>query len=232
MKYFSIILILLFTPTLVAQSDHENDSIPFFSKAQIEEKLKNKIINSPEKLISFMCCMNHPVSYICPKCGRNTLYTSPNWDWLSNFGKQEFIWNNNGYFEPKYEQEREKAHKYVAHEIRQSREEIPKIKGIHTTLDESEFCKNCSPFIVNPTLYLLTNIEGESCTTKIANISYYDIQLLREFLENNTMISYEEDNNRRNWNKNGIDWNGLRIDENRAKAIERSDRIKELLGIP
>lgn len=208
MKYFLIILmaiVSLFTQKLTAQS---NDTLcPLFSKAQIEEKLKNlSPTKSSSSDFSYWSCMcgystfYSKISYICPICGWETLYGSDSYA----IRKEEFIPNRMGYFEPKFSNN--EAYVIVSRELNILRKEIQKVKGINIFLDESEFCKHCSPYTTNPSLNLIVNINGESNITKTQNVTYTDILLLRNFLNGENLA-----------NKNFKDG-----------YIER---IKELLGI-
>jgi len=198
MKYLFIILIavfsVVFTESIVAQSDNRNDTGAFLSKEQIVEKLKNL----PRKYSAYIgrmcnCYTPRSVSYICQKCGRKTVYgetvhSFSSWDWLMSIGKQEFVQNNNGYFEPKFlavEPSKNEVLRKVVHEIPNCRKIVKQIKGIHIALDETEFCEHCSFDISNPTLHLSTIINGD--TTKTSNISLHDIEILEEFINNNTI---------------------------------------------
>jgi hypothetical protein len=100
---------------------------------------------------------------------------------------------------------------FIKYELTAIQREIQKVKGINISLDESEFCKHCSPFVEEPTLYLSINIGGESDTTKISDFDYMDVRLIHEFLA------------------------GSRVHEdgrgNEYPLIDYIERIKELLGI-
>ena len=190
MKYFPIILIAvagLFPQKLTAQS---NDTVcSLFSKAQIEEKLKclSSTLSLPVFLhwhMSGFCgypTFYSKISYICPICGGETLYGSDSYA----IRKEEFVQSRMGYFEPKSFNYETYA---IVYRFDLFRKEVQKIKGINIFLDESEFCKHCSscsPYTTNPSLNLLVNINGESDTTKTPNVTYIDIQLLRDFLNGN-----------------------------------------------
>ena len=196
----------------MAQDNNGNDTANFFfSKEQINEKLKNVTLSVCSDYYDrgYGTCFCSPtVSYICPKCGIKTLYPSEYEHFMTSFGKQEFVWNKNGgYFEPKFF-DRE-TYIYVLDEIKNCRERIKKIKGIHIALDESEFCKYCSPSIIKPTLYLLVNIDGERYTARTSNITYKDIRLLESFLNDNTVY----------------------IETDKTSSAKYIKRLKELLGI-
>lgn len=59
------------------------------------------------------------------------------------------------------------------------------LKGINIKLDESQFCKKCSPHVEIPRLCFLVNISGTNDTTKVCDINSGDIRLLSEFLSGN-----------------------------------------------
>ena len=190
----------LFTQKLMAQS---NDTVSYlFSKAQIEERLE--YLSSSPTPSSYWSCGNPPfscpiISYICSTCGGETLYGSDSYV----IPKKEFIQNRMGYFEPKFFNY--EAYIIVYREIAKIRKEIQEVKGINISLDESEFCKYCSPYTTNPSLNLSVNIHGEPNTTTTPNVTCMDIQLLHVFL---------------NWNLA------------KTQFTERDiARIKELLGI-
>jgi len=232
--YLLIILIaaigILFTPKLMAQVNKgtdkkkiisskenfeiKNDSIqPLFSKAQIEEKLKYLAETPPPTNLSWgaMCyrvaILPDTISYICPVCGERTAYScGTEWMWETTT-KQSYYFNNSN---SKNIINAEKT-RFLQGELNSCRREIQKVKGVNIFLDESEFCKHCSPFVKNPTLYLLVNIGGESDTTKISNVSYEDIQLIRRFL--NGELVFEGDF--------GIE----------TPLVNHIERIKELLGL-
>jgi|GEM_PF-3106738 len=192
----------------------KNDTIvplfyPFFSKEQIEEKLKNlDTIPFPQYQYSNItygdcfgsCNDGRTISYICPICGNETLYKT-NFEWLSTIGKYAIIKNYR-----EIESSCAAIH-LLRWDIYKYRQKVEEINGVHITLDESEFCMHCSPFVKNPTLYLLTNIEGEPDTNKITKFHFGDIELLRVFLNGN-LVCYSK------------------VSLNCCK-----DRIKELLGI-
>ena len=229
---------LFFTQTVVAQSDSElpkskvisrltlpvgigfNDKVSaiktdtvifLLSKKQIEERLEKLVINPPHIQDNYHKPYFHvwyTVAYTCPKCGGKTFYENPKREWVFDFWKEKFIWN--GYNYVKLVGYDNQTYEYAAYMIRDCRAHLQKIKGIHVALDESEFCEHCSPFIAKPTLYLLVNIEGEPDTTRIANVSPYDIQLL-QFL-----------------NK---DFFHVFINHEKPQTNYYIERIKELLGL-
>ena len=208
MKQLSLILTamigLFFTQTVVAQYDNElpaiktDTAIAMFSKEQIEEKLENLSSNLPPPThwswSPFYCVSVFGIasfSYICPICGTETKYGHDR-AWLGNLGKEEYARNDFGYFEPNYfSPYDDDAVQIVVWRMNQCKHKIKNTKGIHISLDESEFCKYCSPFIKEPKLCLLVNIDGASDTVKTRDISYYDIELLQKFLDGNTFYCDE-----------------------------------------
>lgn len=142
--------------------------VALFSRNQLNQKLKHLSEAPPPKELSYgaMCysIMLPPpmdsVEYVCPVCGEKTVYKktnfSDNWYYISNLLKDEIV---------------------------EYRREVAKIEGVFIKLDESEFCKHCSPNIKNPELYLETNILGESDTNKVKGITLFDLQLIHNFLD-------------------------------------------------
>jgi len=127
------------------------------------------------------------IIYICPICKEETFYkTNASLDyWLHPFGKQIIVENNKIINIEAWSD----THWILREKLNIYKDEVQKIKEIHLALDESEFCKYCSPFVKKPQLYLLTNIEGETDTNKIImNLRYlHSIELLRDFL-NGTLV--------------------------------------------
>ena len=228
MKYLSIVLTavmgLFFTQTVVAQSDSEaseskTDTVSvLLSKKQIMEKLELLPDTLPQSPIPrryyplYSVGGISSIAYICPICGTETKYGHYR-EWLGNLGKEEYTKNDFGNFEPIcfvfYDDD--ENFQIVAWGMKYCKREIQEIKGIHIALDESEFCKYCSPSIKDPKLGLLVNIDGEPDTAKIRNISYYDIRLLQKFLNGKTFY--------------------FEYYDYYAELAYHKKRIKELLGI-
>lgn len=166
---------------------------PFFARKQIDEKLKILAMTPPPKKIiySAMCySMYLPpdrIKYICPFCGEKTIYKG---------GKTDSDWQN--------------LYEILEHGIYTCKRQLNKVEGIHIAIDESQFCKKCSPFIEKPELCLLVNIEGQQDTTKICNITVKDILLITEFLNNKI---------------------SLVTGEGEEPLLDYIDRIQELLGL-
>lgn len=188
MWYLIIIIILtfgfIFTSKISAQTNDKlnknneikskekfeiiNDTIkPLYSKKQIEKKLKHLAETPPPTDLSFgAMCYSISISsidkftYICPICGERTIYNQKKVD------KDEW-WTVKSVLE---------------YGLTSCRREVEKIKGINIRLDESQFCKHCSPDIKKPELCLLVNIGGESDTSKVCDINYLDIRKIQEFL--------------------------------------------------
>lgn len=180
---------------LLNSLDTKDDTIKgMFSKKQIDQKLKRLSETPAPTNLSFgaMCyemvavdTKNH--EYVCPLCGEKTVYKKDK-DKTRFFYIDGLLWN-----------------------LEACRKEIQTVRGINIKLDEKQFCSHCSPKIERPELYLLVNIAGQSDTTRISAISFTDIQLIREFLEDK--LIHRTDN------------------DGETPLIENIARIKELLGI-
>lgn len=70
---------------------------------------------------------------------------------------------------------------FIQYELQDCRNSVPKIKGIDAGLDESQYCKKCSPDIEKPVLCLEYTYAGDTTQQKICDISSNDIEILVEF---------------------------------------------------
>ena len=98
--------------------------------------------------------------YTCPKCGEKTLYSIENIE-NKNEGYQIIGTVNVG--------------------IPNCRRTIKNIKGINITLDESQYCRKCSPDIQSPKLVLIIEHEDGKKHT-VTGITNNDLILISEFL--------------------------------------------------
>ncbi len=178
---------------IIITDDLKDTIIPMYSKKDIEIKLKKLAETPPPDKLSFgakcykMAGAPETASYTCPVCEKVTKHKVKNKS--KDYNKTKLIqWGINA-----------------------CRNEIEKIKEINIKLDESQFCKNCSPDIDEPQLCLLVNINNESDTTKICNINHNDIKLISEFL--NDELKHK----------------GKRDKE--SPLVNYISRIQELLGI-
>jgi hypothetical protein len=140
---------------------------PMYSKKNIEEKLKKLAETPPPQELSFgaMCYAvigpSETASYICPDCGNKTLYKMG-----------EYIYNSDEW----------RRNEIVQMGIAACRKEAEKIKGINFKIDESQFCKHCSPDIEDAQLCLKIHISNSNDTTTVCDINYLDVRLIKEFL--------------------------------------------------
>ncbi len=164
---------------------------PMYSIKDIKTKLKRLAETAPPKDLAFGAkCYSKSMppetaSYTCPECGEKTLYKA-------------------------------KADKYVnmnllSYGLNACRNEISLVKGVNIKLDESEFCKKCSPDVEIPRLCLLLNISNTQDTIKRYNINYLDIRLIREFL--NDKLKH----------KNSFDFE--------SPLVNYIERIQQLIGV-
>lgn len=133
-----------------------------YSKQDIEAKLSYlaktdspQIINHKGAMCYKPASLPKTVDYVCPKCGEKTIYKS----------------NSHS-----------KAVQFIEWELPKCRIIAKRIKGIKIYLDESKFCKNCSPNIETPELCLTVDIKGTDKTKDSSPISSVDLQLIDEFL--------------------------------------------------
>lgn len=165
----------------------EDLKLPLYSKVDIEKKLSLlSQIEPPKELsggarcyISFLGPLED-ITYICPKCNNRTCY--------------EF--SNDSY-------------EFVDNKIVSCRRLLDNINEIDINIDESQFCKHCSPNITKPELNILVKLRDDHQYTLLQNISYDDIKLIDEFI--NGLLKHEGDRS------------------GETPLISHIDRIKELL---
>lgn len=96
--------------------------------------------------------------YNCPTCGEKTLYVRATDNQESYTAVTTVGWWLESY-----------------------RRSIKEIKGIYVVLDESQFCKKCSPHVKTPALSLNITLPGETTSHHVTAFSLEDIRLLIEF---------------------------------------------------
>ncbi|MGV8125324.1 MAG: hypothetical protein AB2L14_36725 [Candidatus Xenobiia bacterium LiM19] len=79
-------------------------------------------------------------------------------------------------------------------DIQNCRRYVNSITQISIKLDESEFCKKCSPAVKTPLLVLEVNYPGESKPHRCRGVSSSDIQFIQEFLEGKAVHKDSGDN--------------------------------------
>lgn len=128
------------------------------SKSEIRERLieLSKSIGPARLNQGAMCYeMSAPPNryeYVCPKCGEKTLYTSDH------------------------------SLAETASEIENYRQSVSGMNGLDITLDESQFCKKCSPDIKNPALYINIKYVDDAQVHKVCCVTQTDFSLMYEFL--------------------------------------------------
>ena len=135
------------------------NAIKSLSRADIQQRL-GKLLKTPAPQVlkeGAMCYeMAAPpnrAEYVCPKCGEKTLYT-------------------------------QSAAKIVAWEIPTFRRCLNDIQGLVVkglSLDESQFCRKCSPDVKEPKLVLKIEYEGGKPHT-LEGVDAGDLLILKEFL--------------------------------------------------
>jgi hypothetical protein len=96
------------------------------------------------------------IEYICPKCGEKTLYETDNGEEGSDNRKKIYSLRFCNYF-------------------------AESIKKLDIEIDESQFCKKCSPDIKSPQLNMIIKYKGEK-EHRVNNISAEDMKIIYEFV--------------------------------------------------
>jgi len=126
--------------------------------------------------------------YVCPLCMMRTAY------------------------ETKATNESEANRLNVLMNINEYRRLVKQVKGIDVKLDESQFCRHCSPGISNPHLLLVVNWENGSDIHKVEDITAEDLEILAEFVQGAVVHKGERDVE--------------------SLLLDYSPRLKRLLGFP
>ena len=134
------------------------NAIKSLSRSEIRQKLKKLSETPPPKdLKPGACCYDmagppNRAEYVCPKCGEKTLYT--------NAVAMAVGWE--------------------LPTARRTLKEVQKLSGPGIALDESQFCRKCSPTITDPKLVLQIFYDSGQPHT-VVGMSSRDLQLLQEF---------------------------------------------------
>lgn len=70
----------------------------------------------------------------------------------------------------------------VKYDIPSCRSAVKTMPGLKVELDESEFCRKCSPAVKSPALCMKIHYEGEATPHKTCGVSSDDMTLMYEFL--------------------------------------------------
>jgi len=140
-----------------------------FSKDEIKNKLL-KLSKTPKPQNLSMGAMCYKVAmpplraeYICPACGNKTLYSDD-------------------YFNVD-----------IVNHIAEFRSLVKGITELDIKLDESQFCKKCSPKVSSPELCLIINYDNKTKVHKVCDVSEDDIKILSEFLDGKNVHSTSND---------------------------------------
>lgn len=153
------------TPTLPAVTTIVTTAeLKSLNRAAVRALLKKLADSPPPKHLALGAMCYEPMSriaradYVCPKCGERTLY------------------------------ENNKSREYIAEIVERGipccRREFDKLRRVANeafSLDELQFCRKCSPTVVEPKLTLhISYADGK--TRDVENISYIDLRILHELL--------------------------------------------------
>jgi hypothetical protein len=176
------------------------EQISSLDRKQIRALLK-KLANTPppqQTGHSFaMCYSTAPpptrADYICPKCGERTVYDASN-------------------TVPPLEQAEQGMVNIVNWQVKVCRrdiQEIRKVAGNAISLDESQFCRKCSPKTNSPKLLLRISYK-DGKNREIENVKHDDLRILNDFVSGKLL------------NKDDRDWV--------SPLKESLPRLQELLG--
>jgi len=186
MPYILLTIILLGLIFLTASCRKEMPSDPnsagvtvttvssrgFLSQEQIKQQLQ-KIAQSPRPKIQAPDAMCYSIApapqyaeYICPRCGSRTQHYSQKQNPLN----KEIIYNG-------------KAISALIYELDACRRKIKQVPKLSVELDESQFCKHCSPDIDTPSLILIIHYPEMQKDHRYEGVTSQDLELLIHFLK-------------------------------------------------
>jgi len=144
--------------------------------------LLKKLADSPTPKAQAMGAMCYDMAppprradYVCPSCGERTLYDESKWS--------NDEWVQKG------------VARVVAEEIpgcRREIEDLRRVVGDAISLDESQFCRKCSPKVARPKLMLRVFFE-DGKPRDIENVSHSDLRILQEFLAGKQLTKGDND---------------------------------------
>ncbi|MEN6307306.1 MAG: hypothetical protein ABFD91_06070 [Anaerohalosphaeraceae bacterium] len=197
MHYILLVMILLGLIFLTASCRKEMPSDPnsagvtvttvsscgFLSQEQVRQQLQ-KIAQSPRPKIKAPGAMCYAVvanspdyaEYICPKCSSRTQHYSQTQNPLN----KEIIYNG-------------KAISALTYELDACRRKIKEVPKLSVELDESQFCKHCSPDVKTPSLVLIIHYPEMQKDHRYEGITSRDLDLLIHFLNGKKKYQYAID---------------------------------------
>jgi hypothetical protein len=148
------------------------ERVKSLDRGEIRAMLK-KLANTPppEKRSSGAMCYSAAMppkraTYVCPKCGERTLYDesdkAPPLD-RAGSGTASLV-------------------EWELPACRRKLDEIRKLAGKTIALDESQFCRKCSPKASSPKLVLHISYKGEKKTVDVEGIKCDDLWILADLL--------------------------------------------------
>lgn len=154
-------------PQAASILDEKAEPPPRMTRTDIEDRLEVLSESlAPQDLAPHAMCYDmaapmRRVEYTCPKCGARTVY--PSMDSVDEAADFEITG-------------------LVERDIAACRRKIKQIKGIELALDESEFCRKCSPDVKEPRVGLSVRYTGNKKLHKAWDVSLNDLRLIEEFL--------------------------------------------------
>ncbi|MCY3019216.1 MAG: hypothetical protein NTW87_09350 [Planctomycetota bacterium] len=139
------------------------------TRDQVRQRLQELSgASAPKQLkIGAMCyepmAAPNTADYVCPKCGQKTLYA------LADSGSEQrkATWE---------------VMARITNELPACRRAAKEISGLAVELDESQFCKQCSPDVTKPQLVLVVKYPDQAAPHRVTGVTADDLRLVKEFL--------------------------------------------------
>ncbi|MFH1709118.1 MAG: hypothetical protein ABIF71_14535 [Planctomycetota bacterium] len=140
------------------------------TRAEMAKRLTDLARSSPPKDLAMgAMCYDTAMAparaeYICPACGTKTLYAAA----LEGADPDRTV--------------AREVIDAVRGDVEAGRRMVGQLPGVKASIDESQFCKKCTPDVKTPTLILNIQYTGDAASQRVEGITGFDFQLLNEFL--------------------------------------------------
>lgn len=140
------------------------------TREQLVQRLRDLAKSEPPKTLAFgaecykTASLPTSNSHVCSKCGQTTLHALPD---AASEAARAAVWQ---------------IQLVLDRELPACRRTIKEIVGLTAELDDTQFCKKCSPDAAKPQLVLVVRVPGQTEPQRTAGVTANDLRLIKEFL--------------------------------------------------
>lgn len=148
---------------------------PGAGRHELRERLRTLAETPPPSKLAMGAMCYEPMAvpgraeYVCPKCAKRTLYAV-----------------SEGHDDPDA-RPADSSTVWLLEEVAEARQRAKEIRGIDLRLDESEFCKACSPAAKEPRLSIVVHHPGAAAPHRFRGVNADDLRLIGEFMAGKTV---------------------------------------------